>query len=162
MAADQPWLRGAGRTSVIHKELLAPCGIYCGVCGVYIAHRDDNLKFKERLSTTLGMAPEQVVCQGCRSEEVLINCLGCKIRQCVAQKKYEGCIQCSDFPCGFVNQLPLPFKTVVLRAVPSWRKIGAEAHMEREYRRYKCPQCGYPLFMGATRCRICREPVNLD
>ena len=29
----------------IKKELLAPCGLYCGVCRVYIAHRDDNQKF---------------------------------------------------------------------------------------------------------------------
>ncbi len=35
----------------VGKELLAPCGLYCGVCGVYIAHRDNNIKFKERLTT---------------------------------------------------------------------------------------------------------------
>ena len=35
----------------IEKELLAPCGLYCGVCGIRIAHRDDNEKFKARLTT---------------------------------------------------------------------------------------------------------------
>ena len=34
----------------INREWLAPCGLYCGVCGIMIAHRDDNLKFKERLT----------------------------------------------------------------------------------------------------------------
>ena len=33
----------------INPDLVAPCGLYCGVCAVYIAHRDQNQKFKERL-----------------------------------------------------------------------------------------------------------------
>ena len=31
------------------QELASPCGLYCGVCAIYIAHRDGNQKFKERL-----------------------------------------------------------------------------------------------------------------
>ncbi len=34
----------------IKKEFLAPCGLYCGVCAIYIAHRDNNQKFKELLA----------------------------------------------------------------------------------------------------------------
>jgi len=30
----------------IHKEWLAPCGLYCGVCGILMATRDNNEKFK--------------------------------------------------------------------------------------------------------------------
>ena len=33
----------------INPEFLAPCGLYCGVCGILYATRDNNLKFKERL-----------------------------------------------------------------------------------------------------------------
>ena len=29
----------------INSNLLAPCGLYCGVCGVYYATRDKNNKF---------------------------------------------------------------------------------------------------------------------
>jgi len=31
----------------IHGEWLAPCGLYCGVCGILMATRDNNEKFKE-------------------------------------------------------------------------------------------------------------------
>jgi len=31
----------------INPEFAAPCGLYCGVCAVYLAHRDDNRKFTE-------------------------------------------------------------------------------------------------------------------
>ena len=33
----------------VNPDLVAPCGLYCGVCAVYIAHLDQNQKFKERL-----------------------------------------------------------------------------------------------------------------
>ncbi|MFC1822123.1 DUF3795 domain-containing protein [Thermodesulfobacteriota bacterium] len=33
----------------INPNFLAPCGLYCGVCGVYYATRDKNLKFLEKL-----------------------------------------------------------------------------------------------------------------
>ena len=39
-----------------HSKLAAPCGMYCGVCAIYIAHRDNNLKFKERLTGLYGVA----------------------------------------------------------------------------------------------------------
>ncbi|MBF0399038.1 MAG: DUF3795 domain-containing protein, partial [Desulfobacterales bacterium] len=29
-----------------NKNLMAPCGLYCGLCGIYIATRDKNEKFK--------------------------------------------------------------------------------------------------------------------
>jgi hypothetical protein len=146
---------------MVRKKLLAPCGIYCLVCGVYIAHRDDNLNFKEKLSKTLGLAAEKVACRGCRSELTLELCRTCPVRNCATQKGFEGCAQCPAFPCPAVERLPRAIREVALRAIPAWREQGAEEYMRQEYRRHLCPQCGYPLFMGARRCRICREPVDL-
>lgn len=39
------------------KELLSPCGLYCGVCGIYLAHKEDNWKFKEVLARYYLHAP---------------------------------------------------------------------------------------------------------
>ncbi len=33
----------------INPDFISPCGLYCGVCAIYIAHRDNNSKLKERL-----------------------------------------------------------------------------------------------------------------
>jgi hypothetical protein len=46
------------------KKLAAPCGLYCGVCGVYIAHRDDNIKFKDRLAGVYGVARTRLSARG--------------------------------------------------------------------------------------------------
>ena len=31
------------------EELLAPCGLYCGVCRIYLAHKDNDLEFKKEI-----------------------------------------------------------------------------------------------------------------
>ena len=33
----------------INSGFSAPCGLYCDVCAIYMAHRDNNQKLKERL-----------------------------------------------------------------------------------------------------------------
>jgi hypothetical protein len=147
----------------MNHELLAPCGLYCGVCGVYLAGRDQNQKLKEKLANAYGVTPEQIACRGCLSNEKFVFCQTCSIRKCVLEKEYEGCHQCADFPCGFINDFPVPVgKKVILRSVPERRKLGSEKWVEAEEDRYRCPHCSNQLFRGAKRCGNCKEPVALD
>ena len=41
----------------INPDYAAPCGLYCGVCAIQLAHRENNQKFKEVLvlSTILAL-----------------------------------------------------------------------------------------------------------
>src|SRR4030042_6603673 len=101
------------------RELAAPCGMYCGVCGVYIADRDNNLKFKQSLTGVYGVSLEQIRCKGCLSNESFVLCQACRIKSCVIGKGIEGCHQCSDFPCKIMDDLPFDVgKKVILRAIP--------------------------------------------
>jgi len=147
----------------VNKELVPPCGLYCGVCGILIAHRDNNQKFKERLAGVYGVSPEQIRCEGCLSDDVFAYCRICPIKSCAQAKGYEGCHQCVSFPCDFIQNFPMPVgKKVMLRAIPQWREWGTAKWVEEEEKRYHCPHCGKPLFRGAKRCRSCREPVDAD
>jgi len=147
----------------VEKELLAPCGLYCGVCGVLIATRNNNPKLKERLSTVYNLPPEEIHCRGCLSEERFVYCRVCSIRSCTEAKGYEGCHECDGFPCEMIEAFPLPVgKKVILRAIPTWRELGTEAWVAAEEARYRCPACGGLLFRGAKRCRACGEAVGRD
>ncbi len=147
----------------IRKEWLAPCGLYCGVCGVLIAHRDNNQEFKERLSTVHGTQPEDIQCNGCLSDTPFLYCRVCPIKSCTQEKQLEGCHQCNSFPCAHIENFPLPVgKKVMLRAIPQWRAWGTEKWIEEEEKRYHCPHCDYTLFRGAKRCRSCGQPVDQD
>jgi hypothetical protein len=147
----------------INPDLLAPCGLYCGVCGVYMAHRDNNDKFKERLATVYGVEPKDVRCRGCLSEEPFGYCSACLIKSCVKEKENQGCHQCGEFPCELIEQFPLPVgKRVIMRTIPQWREMGTEKWVAAEEARYHCPHCNAILFRGAKRCRECKEPVDQD
>jgi len=145
------------------KELLAPCGLYCGVCGILMAHRDSNEKFKERLAPVYGVAPAEIVCEGCLSDVRFSYCQACPIRTCVENHGYEACHQCGDFPCARIDNFPVPVgKKVIMRAIPQWREWGTEKWVEEEEKRYVCPHCGYKSFRGAKRCGRCKEAVDQD
>ena len=148
---------------MVNKELLSPCGVYCGVCSILIAYRDNNQKFKERLAPVFQCTPEEIECEGCLSDKVFGYCRVCSIKSCVLTKGYEGCHQCSDWPCDLVHNIPLPIgKKVVMRSIPRWRELGSEKWAEEEERRYTCPECGGKLFRGARRCHQCGISVDVD
>jgi hypothetical protein len=152
-------------------RLNAPCGLYCGVCAILYATRDDNRKFRERLvgvyrGTFPGsedLAPEDIHCRGCLSEEPFAHCARCAIKDCTRDRGHEGCHECPDFPCPLIEDFPIPVgKRVILRAVPYRREVGTRKWIQDEEERYNCPACGQRLFRGAKRCNRCKTAVDPD
>ncbi|MFC1836480.1 DUF3795 domain-containing protein [Thermodesulfobacteriota bacterium] len=145
------------------SELLSPCGMYCGVCAIHIAHKTNDNKFKEKLGPAYGVTPEEIACEGCLSDKRFKYCQVCPIRSCTVDKGYEGCHQCGEFPCELIDQFPVAVgKRVILRSVPARRDLGTEKWLQGELNRYHCPSCGNDLFRGAKRCRNCKESVDVD
>ncbi|MFX1328412.1 MAG: DUF3795 domain-containing protein [Promethearchaeota archaeon] len=152
----------------IEKDLLAPCGLYCGVCRIYKAHKDNDLEFKREILPTLNdygaKSVDDIACTGCLSDGAKFHfCQTCPIRDCIKNKKIEGCYLCDDFPCSIITNWPDPLdKKVMLRSIPTWRNLGTEKWIEAEEKRYQCPKCGKLLFHGAKKCRECNVKINLD
>lgn len=160
-----------------NPDFLAPCGLYCGVCAIHIAYREDNRKFKERLVAVYqgripgkGLLPDaesltvdDIKCAGCLSNDRFAYCRRCDIRECVQNRGYSGCHQCDEFPCQHVGDFPMTVgKKVILRAIPHRREVGTEQWVIDEEARYVCPRCGNKLFRGVVTCNRCRMQVDLD
>jgi hypothetical protein len=168
---------GDKKTMPTNPDFLSPCGLYCGVCAIHIAHRDNNIKLKERLvnlyrggtpgkgtlpnSETL--STEDIRCNGCLSDDRFMHCRQCEIRNCTEQKGYSGCHECNEFPCGHTNNFSMTVgKKVILRAVPYRRECGTETWVRDEEARYICPECNNKVFRGAMKCNQCKVQLDLD
>lgn len=155
------------------KALMAPCGLYCGTCGVYIATRDKNEKFRATLGKLYGTRPEETECLGCMQadppQKLYAFCKACAIRECVRARGFYSCHQCDQWPCEKITNFGLATGARVMqRTIPLWRAQVAEHGDEKgsiewakaECRRYHCSDCGNPLFRGAQRCRACGKAVS--
>ncbi len=165
-------MKGWSEGEFADKALMAPCGLYCGTCGVYIATRDQNEKFKTVMGNLYGTKPEETECLGCMQQEPAEKlygfCMQCEIRNCVQSKGFYSCHQCADWPCSLIDNFMFATGVRVMkRAIPLWREKVAESGHDKgsvewaraECERYHCSACGEPLFRGAQRCRACKHPV---
>jgi len=161
----------------INPDFISPCGLYCGVCAIYIAHRDNNQKFKEKLvglykggvpgKGTLpnfeNFSTQNIRCHGCLSDDLFMHCKQCEIRECTKAKGYTGCHQCDEFPCKYIENFPMAVgKKVILRSIPYRRKFGTKKWIQDEEARYFCPECGNKVFRGVVRCNQCKAELDLD
>ncbi len=161
----------------INPDFIAPCGLYCGVCAIYIAHRDKNRKFKEKLlslykgevsgkgtlPSSETLSTEDIRCRGCLSDDLFMHCKRCEIRECTREKGYTGCHQCDEFPCLYIENFSMTVgKKVILRAIPYWREVGTEKWIRDEEARYFCPECGNKVFRGVVKCNQCKVKLDLD
>ncbi|MCX6558652.1 MAG: DUF3795 domain-containing protein [Candidatus Aminicenantes bacterium] len=143
----------------VKKEYLSPCGMYCSVCAVRAADRDDDRELKEKLAPIFGIKPEQVACDGCRSEKAFPFALACAIRACANEKRLEACHQCGDFPCNHVSAFPFEIsRQAMLAAMPRWKELGTEQWVKETEKRFTCPHCGALLHRYAQQCNHCQKP----
>ena len=138
------------------KELVAPCGLYCGACAVYKASSDRALA--EKIAQRRGISPDKVRCRGCRAEKGIIGMQGtsvCRTYDCAVNQKVEFCYQCKDFPClklapcaDRAQEIPHNMKVYNLVSI---RSMGLERWLEtaekawNQYFRGKKPRGGDEL-----------------
>jgi hypothetical protein len=84
----------------LNAELIAPCGMNCGLCSSYLALTSD-LKNK---------GVKMPYCTGCRARNK--QCAFLK-KSCARLRKSEVdfCFECPDFPCGQLKKLDARYKS---------------------------------------------------
>ncbi|MFC1889640.1 DUF3795 domain-containing protein [Thermodesulfobacteriota bacterium] len=166
-------MEGWTEKEIRNKDLMAPCGLYCGACGIYIATRDGNDKFKAILGNLYGTKPEETECLGCMQSDppkkLYGYCSKCAIRDCIKTKGLYSCHQCEEWPCDHIENFAVATGARVMkRAIPAWRTMvaghgdeeGSVEWARGECERYHCPSCDNPLFRGAQRCRACGRDMG--
>ncbi|MCK5567679.1 MAG: DUF3795 domain-containing protein [Actinomycetia bacterium] len=137
-----------------NKELIAPCGMNCGICSSYLAYKNS--------------IPRKVVS----------NCIGCRARdkQCAFLKKkcrddlkllkgeIEFCFECNYFPCDNLTKLDksyrVKFGMSMIDNLNEIKKKGIDIFIEKQENKYKCPKCNNLISVHSKKCFACDKITN--
>jgi hypothetical protein len=132
----------------MEKELIAPCGMNCGLCSGYLALSRGHKKKR-------GMPH----CAGCRIRQK--NCAFIK-KRCETRlvKKVEFCHECMRFPCENLKKIDKRYRTrydySFIENLKIIREKGLDAFLEREREQWKCPNCGDVICIHNGKCYKCQ------
>jgi hypothetical protein len=144
------------------KQHAAVCGLYCPACSVFIATQEDpeRLKF---LADQFGITPEEMKCNGCRSDKRIPYCDMCKLFPCAQEKGIDFCGECDEYPCEDLKE----FQAAGAHRFELWEaqeqivSKGYEKWMEEMKDYYSCRKCGTINSAYDPKCRSCGEqPSN--
>ncbi len=154
---------------MVNTGLVGRCGLYCGACEIYRAHKDGG-KYRQRVAAFLKCPPEKVRCEGC--QVLTPECWGndCKILQCLNAKGFKFCYECLNYnehDCENFERFSeayLKEDGVDLRANLSRIEAGeVEDWQKKSKEKFRCPYCGKPLSFGAFRkkCYHCGRDLHI-
>lgn len=126
-------------------QLIAPCGMNCGICLAYLRnerkcsgyHGDNSNKPPTRL-----------------------NCI---IRNCETIKRNQSgfCFECERYPCKRLKQLDRRYRTKhamsMIENLESIKELGLRAFVSYEEERWRCTKCGGVICVHRGYCYDCGE-----
>jgi hypothetical protein len=126
-------------------ELIAPCGMNCGICIAFFGY---TMRGKQRKHP----------CITCRLRER--PCAFIK-KQCdkLATKQIEYCFECTGFPCESLTILDKRYRDKygmsLIENLKDIRTHGIEQFLKTEHERWKCPTCGGIICVHNQTCYSC-------
>jgi hypothetical protein len=138
------------------------CGLYCGSCTLVLARQRDKLKVYAK---QWKCAPENLVCYGCRSEQVSTFCSGCAIRECARGKAIGFCIECNEYPCSHYKRVKemsekLPHLRLQPRELQKVCEMGTEGWLDHQKERWTCKECREMFAWNDQKCSQCGAKVK--
>lgn len=137
------------KTSRKYQDLIAPCGMNCGIC--------------------IGHLREKRPCGGCfkkDDENKPMVCRSCKIVNCelLAETRSGFCYDCKKYPCSRLKQLDKRYRTnyamSMLENLESIKTKGLEKFLEQEEEKWTCRVCGSGLCVHRNFCLDCKAQVG--
>jgi hypothetical protein len=128
-------------------ELIAPCGMNCGIC---VAHFGYTMRGEKR----------KHICVNCRSRKS--NCAFIK-QSCrkLATNKIAYCYECSDFPCDNLKILDKVYRNKYgMSMIENLKYIeakGIDQFIKNEQERWKCSICGGVICVHNKKCYACND-----
>jgi hypothetical protein len=149
------------------EYLVAPCGLYCGACSMYLATVQNSEEKINALMKQFGggrssFKREDLLCEGCIGGGKLASfCRRCNLRECAEGKpNITRCSDCPDFPCAKItsfNNDGMQHHSEVLANLKQMKQMGIKKWTEHEQDRWTCPKCKEHLSWYDEKCPKCGE-----
>jgi hypothetical protein len=129
-------------------ELIAPCGMNCGVCKAYLAYSRGVPKQKGKVSH----------CTGCRARDK--KCAFIK-RDCrkIREKQIRFCYECANMPCERLAKLDAHYSArydmSMVENQKTIREKGMDEFLKGQAEKYRCPKCGDVVSVHDNKCYAC-------
>ena len=132
----------------MNEELIAPCGMNCGICSGYLALKHDVKSEGIRMP----------YCAGCRPRDK--KCAFLKKRcDLLMSGRVRYCYECDDFPCRNLQHIDKRYRAnyrmSMIENLEYIKEYGMEKLLEKEEVKWKCPECGAVICCHNGICFEC-------
>jgi len=118
----------------MNKELIAPCGMNCGLCANYLAKIHDVRAAGVRMPYCAGCRPRGKMCAFLKKRCELLR-LG----------TVEFCHECPDFPCRDLQAIDdryrLRFRMSMVENLRVIREKGMDRFLREQRTTWRCQEC---------------------
>lgn len=136
-------------TDTIDIELIAPCGINCGIC---LAH----LRMKNP-------------CPGCRIYDPgkPKTRTQCRIKNCSLLSATDSgyCFSCNEYPCkrlrNLDNRYRAKYNMSMIENLDLMEQVGISEFARGERSRWRCPGCGGVICGNLGYCLVCEQKSTM-
>lgn len=131
-----------------HQELIAPCGMNCGLCSGYLALKNDVKRKGIKMP----------YCAGCRRRNK--KCAFLKKRcNLLLNHEVNYCYECKNYPCDRLLHLDERYRThfhmSFLENLECIRKNGIQKFLKNEDEKWACQTCGEKICCHNGICFHC-------
>ena len=130
------------------NNLIAPCGMNCGICMAYLRKRNK--------------------CNGCGALNTWNpkTRVECKIKNCgsltISGRKF--CYECEQYPCKILQKMDTRYRTKykmsVIENLDCIRKYGLESFQNSDTEKWRCAMCGGVICVHKGICNDCGKGIE--
>jgi hypothetical protein len=130
-------------------ELIAPCGMNCGICSSYIAFKNDIKSKGIRMPYCAGCRPRNKQCAFLKKRcEILLN------------GRVEYCFECESYPCERLRHVDKryflsKFRMSMIENLEYIKENGMDKFLKKEEEKWRCPECGGVICCHNGICYSC-------
>jgi len=128
-------------------ELIAPCGMNCGICKQYLAYTHGVPKQRAKVSYCAGCFPRGKNCyikRGCPK---------------LTKHQIQYCGECNTMPCQHLQRLDRRYRErygmSMVENLKTLKSLGIDEFLKIQEKKYSCPSCADVVCVHDGKCYSC-------